>query len=123
MDAKLSANRIRRQGNGGIGSDHTAVLVASLRSPAGWPQSMKRSYESRNFGANIDFSSLFGRWTAFFLAFFDFLIGFFATLDFLDFLAIGAPLVVPRHREPRCAQVKVPTLLNDSDPSGRWRAR
>ena len=50
------------------------------------------SYENMNFGAKIDLSLLAGRRTTFFLAFFDFLVGFFATLDFLVFFAIwGAP--------------------------------
>jgi hypothetical protein len=41
-----------------------------------------------NFGAKIDLFLIAGRRTAFFLAVFGFLVGFFATLDFLVFFAI-----------------------------------
>ena len=46
------------------------------------------AYLSVNLGEKSDLSLLVGRRAAFFLSFFDFLVGFFATLDFLVFLAI-----------------------------------
>jgi hypothetical protein len=45
----------------------------------------------KNFGVKIDLSLFAGRGAAFFLAFFGFLAGFFATLGFLVFLAILDP--------------------------------
>ena len=44
-----------------------------------------------NFGAKIDLSRFAGRPTAFFLAFLDFLVDFFATLDFLVLAIWGTP--------------------------------
>src|SRR5512141_1895670 len=45
-------------------------------------------YEKRSFGEKSELALVATRGVAIFLTFFDFLVGFFATLDFLVFLAI-----------------------------------
>jgi hypothetical protein len=45
-------------------------------------------YETGSFGEKSELALVTARRVAFFLTFFDFLVGFFATLDFLVFLAI-----------------------------------
>jgi hypothetical protein len=45
-------------------------------------------YETGSFGEKSELALVAARLEAFFLSFFDFLVGFFATLDFLVFLAI-----------------------------------
>ena len=45
-------------------------------------------YENGSFGEKSILALVATRRVAFFLTFFDFLVGFFATLDFLVFLAI-----------------------------------
>jgi hypothetical protein len=45
-------------------------------------------YENGSFGEKSELAFVTARRVAFFLTFFDFLVGFFATLDFLVFLAI-----------------------------------
>jgi hypothetical protein len=45
-------------------------------------------YENGSFGEKSELALLAALRVAFFLTFFDFLVGFFATLDFLVFLAM-----------------------------------
>jgi hypothetical protein len=45
-------------------------------------------YENGSFGEKSELALVAARRVAFFLSFFDFLVGFFTTLDFLVFLAI-----------------------------------
>ena len=67
------------------------------------------AYLSVNLGEKSDLSLLVGRRAAFFLSFFNFLVGFFSTLDFLVFLAILDFLrLQSRHRGLRCTRVKLP---------------
>ena len=45
-------------------------------------------YENGGFGEKSELALVVGRWVAFFLSFLALPVGFFATLDFLVFLAI-----------------------------------
>ena len=73
------------------------------------------AYLSVNLGEKSDLSLLVGRRAAFFLSFFNFLVGFFSTLDFLVFLAILDFLrLQSRHRGLRCARVKVPNFYTET---------
>jgi hypothetical protein len=73
------------------------------------------AYVSVNLGEKSDLFLLVGRRAAFFLSFFNFLVGFFSTLDFLVFLAILDFLrLQSRHRGLRCARVKVPNFKTET---------
>ena len=73
------------------------------------------AYLSVNLGEKSDLSLLVGRRAAFFLSFFNFLVVFFSTLDFLVFLAILDFLrLQSRHRGLRCARVKVPNFHTET---------
>ena len=52
-------------------------------------------YENGSFGEKGELALVADRRVAFFLTFFALLVGFFATLDFLVFLAIAIPFFVP----------------------------
>src|ERR1022692_127323 len=66
----------------------TPCVDVSGRSPPLGPRGHWSLYENGSFGEKSELALVAARRVAFFLSFFDFRVGFFATLDFLVFLAI-----------------------------------
>ena len=88
-DPRLRASQRTRRVTGRVGGG-----PASPRTP--WvdvserflPSGHLSLYENGSFGEKSELALLAALRVAFFLTFFDFLVGFFATLDFLVFLAM-----------------------------------
>src|SRR5664279_3525675 len=95
----------------------TTMTAAPIRSAGRFsPLSLGAfAYVSVNLGEKSDLSLLVGRRPAFFLSFFNFLVGFFSTLVFLVFFAIFDFLrLQSQHRGLRCARVKVPDFQTET---------